>query len=432
MMMLGRIAACLLGALFLCSPSRAEREVIAVSRFLAGDDGWSVVGSGVVGPTLMLKSLCAVGAAKGAWHWRAPAGKFNGNLSSAFGGQIVVERGYFEVNRGGQQELTQGMDITLESHKMGMSIGVAGLVEPGSFDMTHAVDLISPLWVRTDTGKPVSDEVLRRVLESMSGFTIRGGHHFGGEHAFLRQVVIKGPPPDSSHVSSTQESEASTGADKAAGKIGSKEQEQEQEQEETGLKKALREREKLMEGGGGGAVLIDARGGSTTHGSASGAITTLSSTATSSSHAAEEEERGGKQVREQEQEHKQEQDNRQQQAVGELRCSDDGASGLPVSKLMEASRVSHTPLKACLSGGKHGAFAISASHLHFQPASGGAGRVDIAEVSSVSIDAGSHVSIVGGGGATLLRGCKMEHFDQEELGAFFEAVLDAVSRASHP
>lgn len=283
-----------IGLLVLWSPARADREVIAVSRFLAGDDGWSIVGKGVVGPTLMHKSLCAEGAARGVWHWRGPAEKFNGNLSSAFGGQIVVERGYFEVNRGGQQELAQGMDVTLESHRLGMSIGVAGLVQPGSFDMTHAIDLISPLWVRTDTGKPVSDDVLRKVLESVTGFTIRGGHHLGGEHAFLRQVAIKGPPLDPRQMSPSQNSEASMGSDSARSEIGRKEKEL--ELEETGLKKALREREKLLEGGGGGAVLIDARGGSTMQGSvAAAAVRSLSSTAASSSKAAVEE-GGGKQM----------------------------------------------------------------------------------------------------------------------------------------
>lgn len=56
----------------------------------------------------------------------------------------------------------------------------------------------------------------------------------------------------------------------------------------------------------------------------------------------------------------------------------------------------------------------------------------IAEVLSKTIDTGSHVSIMDGSGSTLLRGCRMEHFDQEELGTFFVAVLEAVSRRSHP
>lgn len=405
------IAALLLAWICESEAVSADGEVIVSSRFLAGDDGWVVAGEGVVGGTNLHKVLAAEGAPKGVWHWKAPAEKYHGNLSSAFGGHIVIERGYFEVNRGAQQELSAGKDMTLESHSIGLSIGIAGLVKAGKFDMTHTVELKAPFWIRSDTGRPASDDLILKVLSDVSSWTIRGGHYLGGEHAFLRKVVLSGPPPDPLKVpAAKQAEEAVAGADQASkGSLGK------EEEEETGLQRALREREKMMRSGGGAAVLIDARGGASKESAAVSVSATIAANGGSASG-------GGSKNDRRQQQHK---------AVKvqptELKCTDDGVGGLPVSKLIEVARMSNLPLSACLSGGKQGAFAMSHDSLFYQPASGAVDKIPLAKVTSVTVDPEGHVSIVGSGGAALLQGCKMEHFDMQLLGSFFEEVLEAVS-----
>jgi len=168
------------------------------SRFVTGDEGWTVEGTGFQGPPKVLhKTLSVEGSPGGAWQWRAPAA-FHGNWSEGYGGMIEVMRGYFELNKAGQNELVHatGFDLTLESHLHGLSIGVPSLVKLGSFEMRHAVAL-SPSggWVLSTTGRPATEGDIKKVLGSVSGMTLRGGHYHGGEHAFLSQVLLRGPPP---------------------------------------------------------------------------------------------------------------------------------------------------------------------------------------------------------------------------------------------
>jgi len=88
------------------------------SRFVTGDEGWTVEGTGFQGPPKVLhKTLSVEGSPGGAWQWRAPAA-FHGNWSEGYGGMIEVMRGYFELNKAGQNELVHatGFDLTLESH----------------------------------------------------------------------------------------------------------------------------------------------------------------------------------------------------------------------------------------------------------------------------------------------------------------------------
>ena len=93
-----------------------DGEVLRRATFYVATGGWTVVGwSGVVGPMIRYKVLCAEDDGDRAWFWSAPP-TFLSSLPGAFGASLEIGQGFFEVNRGGGEGLpARGYEVSIES-----------------------------------------------------------------------------------------------------------------------------------------------------------------------------------------------------------------------------------------------------------------------------------------------------------------------------
>ena len=171
-------------------------QVVRRSTFYIDADGWTVVGRGVRGPYLCHKMLCADDEGRFAWHWSAPA-RFLAAMPKAYGGRLVVQRGFFEIVKLGETEWDmRGMpfDLSIESGTSGMKVQQFGLVGFGQFALEHSLELdMSGNWTM-ESGRPADEATLRHVLSTASRLLIRGGYYRGNETAFLRSVELIEPP----------------------------------------------------------------------------------------------------------------------------------------------------------------------------------------------------------------------------------------------
>ena len=175
------------------SPDKTSGEFLVKSNFIVGTSGWSIVGNGVKGPLLLHKSICAEDFGPAIWYWSAPVSFFT-LMSSAYGGTLVIRRGFFEINRGGRDEVVHAdFDIEILSSSMKSPIGITNLVFVGEFYSVHQISLSSESpWAFRD-GSLANDDNIRQALGTISAFRIRGGHYHGGEYAYLSEVAVIRP-----------------------------------------------------------------------------------------------------------------------------------------------------------------------------------------------------------------------------------------------
>ncbi len=416
----------------------AEAPTISSSHFLLGNDGWDVLGKGVK-TGICLFSLCVEDFGNSVWYRRAPDG-FLGNVSDAFGGILIAEMGFFEINRAGragfQEEEGMRFDVILENHKHNMRIGVPDLFSVGSF----SVNLELPLseaggWLHIKDGRKATNQEIRTVLSSLANLLMRGGHYSGPEHTYMRRVLMRGPPPPASHrpsaegISATETSPrqepVSIPAQKQAG--------------ESALQRALRERSLAPEKP---QVVIHIGGDNHMSG-----VGIPESQVVSYTDKEQELEGGDQKQQKSKKEHdpqrhqqtpKQRMENLahlQREAQNEaqnrrrhaLACFDDG-SHLPVTQLIRSAQASNSQLIACLSS-RDGAFSVSLDRLSFASAEAGSTmqvvRLDSIHGVNVSDDDG-YVVVSSKDDGVVIKGCKMKSFDMDELAAFFETVQDFV------
>jgi hypothetical protein len=171
-----------------------DGRVVRRSTFYLDADGWSVVGRGVMGPFLCHKMLCAQDHGKQPWHWSAPP-HIVAALSRAYGGRLVIQRGFFEIVKVGDDSFPPGMpfDISIESGDSGMKVQQFGLVEFGEFAFEHSIELDTTGNWTMESGRPADESTLQHVLGTAARLLIRGGYYRGNETAYLRSVQLLNP-----------------------------------------------------------------------------------------------------------------------------------------------------------------------------------------------------------------------------------------------
>jgi hypothetical protein len=110
-----------------------DAVVLRQATFYVATGGWTVVGwSGVVGPVIRYKVLCAEDDGDRAWFWSAPPG-FLSALPEAFGATLEIGQGFFEVNRGKEAGLPpRGFDVSIESDNPQLALRRFNLVRYAS------------------------------------------------------------------------------------------------------------------------------------------------------------------------------------------------------------------------------------------------------------------------------------------------------------
>eukprot|EP00292_Cryptomonas_paramecium_P016079 CAMPEP_0113665724 /NCGR_PEP_ID=MMETSP0038_2-20120614/2463_1 /TAXON_ID=2898 /ORGANISM="Cryptomonas paramecium" /LENGTH=205 /DNA_ID=CAMNT_0000581107 /DNA_START=125 /DNA_END=738 /DNA_ORIENTATION=- /assembly_acc=CAM_ASM_000170 len=168
----------------------SKQITVYKSTFSSGSKGWFVSGSGVKGPVLVHKSLCANDLGSSVWYWNAPP-EFVDFLRSSYGGQLIVRRGFFEINRGGKEQLVDALfEYELYCDALGEPIGISNISQVADFHSEHAASLMGLTdWIHPN-GTVLSEQWMRRALSTSTAFRIRGGHYHGPEYAYLAEVTI--------------------------------------------------------------------------------------------------------------------------------------------------------------------------------------------------------------------------------------------------
>jgi len=462
-----------------------DGRVVRRSMFYLDADGWTVVGRDAQGPYRCHKMLCAEDCGNIPWHWSAPP-RFLTALSNAYGGRLMIRRGFYEIVKAGQTswpEKSMPFDVSIESGADGMKVQQFGLVVFGEFALEHSLELdMTGNWTM-ESGRPADESTLQHVLTTASRLLIRGGYYLGNETAFLRAVELVEPRSVSAgeydeggsdaarldaHVCGNSDAQCLGQHLGAASKQLTDAEDANASSDKGALERALQERYTLQVSGAQEA-------GTSTHLTVSESEREVSATTHASSEARKQhveaemqarrlgriipqDGRAARPTREQGGggrgvEHAgyvatwQEVDTSNADA-GLLSCTGVGSEAVgtqnrqPMQELMQVASDRGIPLNACLLGAS-AAFGLASSMVVFVQHGDNPQILPLSQIESVSTDSQgtivflgplplSGVGGVGEGGdggvqPVLLRGCKMSAFDLDAMTSFFERVQEIVA-----